>query len=180
MMRRSFITIMMVLGLTVSADVWANHALFEKLGVVPSRTIKDAPSFTLLDTHGETRSLKKFRGKPVLLHFWATWCAPCQEELPALQRLYEDMGDDQFEIVAVNIDRGDPTKVLEYIDKYKLTFLNLLDPEQTVRKQYFIRGLPTSYLIDSEGQLRGFVSGARTWAVKDSQQLFSMISAKTN
>jgi cytochrome c biogenesis protein CcmG, thiol:disulfide interchange protein DsbE len=180
MMQRSFITLMIILSLTVSADVWANHALFEKLGVVPSRTIKDAPSFSLVDTHGKTRTLKNFSGKPVLLHFWATWCVPCQEELPALQRLYEEMGNDQFEIVAVNIDRGDPAKVLEYIDKYKLTFLNLLDPEQSVRKQYFIRGLPTSYLIDGEGQMRGFISGARTWAVKDSERLFSLISAGAN
>ncbi|PIR01150.1 MAG: thiol-disulfide oxidoreductase [Nitrospinae bacterium CG11_big_fil_rev_8_21_14_0_20_45_15] len=179
-MQRILIVLSMILSLTATADVWANHALFEKLGVVPSRTIKEAPSFSLIDTHGKTKALKNFRGKPVLLHFWATWCAPCQEELPALQRLYEKMGGDQFEIVAVNIDRGDPAKVLEYIDKYKLTFLNLLDPEQTVRKQYFIRGLPTSYLIDTEGQLRGFVSGARTWAIKDSEQLFSMISARAN
>jgi len=180
MMQRSLITLMIVLSLSVSADVWANHALYEKLGVVPSRTIKDAPMFALKGITGKMVALKNFRGKPVLLHFWATWCAPCQEELPALQRLYEKMGNDHFEIVAVNIDRGDPAKVLEYIDKYKLTFLNLLDPEQTVRKQYFIRGLPTSYLIDTEGQLRGFVSGARTWSIKDSEQLFSLISARAN
>ncbi len=179
-MQRNLIALIMILSLSVSADVWASHALFEKLGVVPSRTSKEAPSFSLVNVNGEKVTLEKFRGKPILLHFWATWCVPCQEELPALQKLYEHSGGEQFEIIAVNIDRGNREKVLADIAKYGLKFTNLMDPEQTVRKEYFIRGLPTSYLIGSDGRLRGFISGARSWGIKDSENLFSVVAAKVN
>jgi len=166
--------------LSIATDVWANKAIFEKLGVVASRSAKEAPLFSLKNIKGKQVSLESFMGKPILLHFWATWCVPCQEELPALQKLYEQNGGEQFEVVAVNIDRDNPEKVMKYIKKYNLTFPNLMDPDQSVRRKYFIRGLPTSYLIDSNGKLRGFVSGARSWAVKDSKRLFSVVSARAN
>ena len=112
----------------------------------------------------------------VLLNFWATWCGPCKDELPAMQRLYEAQRKDGVEIVAVSIDRDNKERVKEYIRKYNLTFPVLLDPDQKVRKNYFIMGLPTSYLIGVDGKLKGFVSGAREWDSTISKQMFSTLT----
>jgi len=144
--------------LTASADP------FEQLGVARPRTSKPAPDFVLKDIRGQSVSLAQFKGKPVLLNFWATWCGPCREELPSMQRLYEaSKSNGGFQIIAISIDRSNIKKVNQYAEDLNLTFPILIDPDRETRKAYYIRGLPTSYLIDSEGTLRGFVSGARNW-----------------
>lgn len=80
-----------------------------------------------------------------------------------MQKLYESLNKKGIEVVAISIDRTDQGKVQEYAKQYHLTFPVLLDPDQKIRKNYYIMGLPTSYLIDASGKLRGFVSGAREW-----------------
>lgn len=137
---------------------------FEQLGVARPRTSKPAPDFVLKDIHGKTVSLAQFKGKPVLLNFWATWCGPCKEEMPSMQKLYDAaQNNGKFQIIAISIDRFNIEKVNQYAKDLNLTFPILIDPDREIRKTYFIRGLPTSYLIDSEGKLQGFVSGARNW-----------------
>jgi peroxiredoxin len=149
---------MCAVPLTTYADT------FEQLGVARPRTSKPAPDFELKNIHGKTVSLAQFKGKPVLLNFWATWCGPCREELPSMQKMH-DAGkkNGEFHIIAISIDRFNLKKVNQYAQDLNLKFPILLDPDRETRKAYFIRGLPTSYLIDSEGKLRGFVSGARNW-----------------
>jgi peroxiredoxin len=137
---------------------------FEQMGVARPRTVKQAPDFVLKDIYGKSINLAQFKGKPVLLNFWATWCGPCKEELPSMQRLHQaSKNNGGFQIIAVSIDRFNMEKVNQYAKELSLTFPILIDPDRKTRKAYFIRGLPTSYLIDSEGKLRGFVSGARNW-----------------
>ena len=80
-----------------------------------------------------------------------------------MQRLHESLDQEGIKVVAISIDRGNLKKVKKYADQYHLSFTILLDPDQETRKSYFIRGLPVSYLIDAEGMLRGFISGARNW-----------------
>ena len=154
----------------------AHRENFDKMGVVPPRNEMPAPDFTLESLDGNTLSLQDFRGKTILLNFWATWCGPCKDELPAMQRLYEALRKDGVEIVAVSIDRDNKERVKEYIRKYNLTFPVLLDPDQKIRKKYFIMGLPTSYLIGVDGKLKGFVSGAREWDSTISKQMFSTLT----
>lgn len=137
--------------------------LFEQFGVTPPRTPKPAPDFTLETLSGKTVSLKEFHGKPVLIHFWATWCKPCKDELPTLQKLYEDLGGKEIQILTINIDRWNKDRVEEFKNEFGLHFPILLDPGQEVRRKYFIMGLPTSYLVGADGTLQGYVSGAREW-----------------
>ena len=92
-----------------------------------------------------------------------------------MQRLYEDLKLDGFEIVAISIDRDKKEQVHRYIEEYDLTFPVLLDPNQNVRKDYFILGLPTSYLIGKDGKLKGFISGAREWNSVEAKQMFQTL-----
>lgn len=150
---------------------------FEQLGVARPRSSKQAPDFVLKDIHGQSINLSQFKGKPVLLNFWATWCGPCREELPSMQRMHEaSKKNGGFHIVAISIDRFNMNKVNKYAEDLNLTFPILVDPDRETRKAYFIRGLPTSYLIDAEGKLRGFVSGSRNWDNPASLELMKSLN----
>jgi len=159
----------------MSDSAMAHEGHFEKMGVSLPKIKRGAPNFNLKNLAGDSVALNSFQGKTILLNFWATWCLPCREELPSMQRMYEKLGSSGIEVVAVSIDRGNPRKVKKYIDQYNLTFPILLDPGQKVRKSYFIMGLPTSYLIGPDGYLRGFISGAREWDSPASIEMFSAL-----
>ncbi len=149
---------------------------FEQFGVARPRTSKPAPDFVLKDIHGKPVSLAQFKGKPILLNFWATWCGPCKEEMPSMQRLHDTAKNNgEFHVIAISIDRSNLKKVSQYAENLNLNFPILLDPERKTRKAYFIRGLPTSYLIDAEGKLRGFISGARQWDSPAAKQVFRLL-----
>ncbi len=153
---------------------------YESFGIAKPHRVKDAPPFTLKDLTGANVSLSNFKGKPVLLNFWATWCGACKEELPSMERLHKAAKDHGVQVVAISIDRGNQEKVQKYVKEYNLTFPILLDPEQKVRRSYFILGLPTSYLIDSQGKLRGFISGARQWDNDKFYEILSTIETQAN
>jgi len=169
-------------------QVTANPLLFEKMGIVAPKSSKMAPEFKLNNIRGGTTELSDFKGKVVLVNFWATWCAACVEEMESMQNLYNDLKKKDVEIVAISIDRWNEDRIIDYADKKNLNFHILRDPDQKVRKQYYIMGLPTSYLIDGDGKIRGYVSGARTWdsltskntllSLKDSGSLAELTTGK--
>jgi len=111
-----------------------------------------APSFVLPSIDGQEKSLEDFKGKPLMLHFWATWCPACREELPTFQRLYEELGPSGFNIVAINVGES-PEKVKKFVEEMGLTFPILLDPKREVANRYRVMGLPTTYWIDSSGKI---------------------------
>ena len=152
-MKSILILIMMLVWLPVKA--YAEHDFFNKVGVVPPKTSQPAPDFVVKNLKGQDVMLSDFNGKVVLLNFWATWCAACREEMASMQNLYSSLGKDGVEVLAVSIDRWNEDRIQKYVEKNNLTFPVLLDQNQKVRKQYHVRGIPTSYLIDGEGKLRG-------------------------
>jgi peroxiredoxin len=157
------IVLILVCSVLTSNPVWAEPEFSSDFGIVKPRRVKKAPDFALENLDGKKVRLSDFRGKPVLLNFWATWCEACKKEFPAMQRLYSQLKDDGFEIVAVSVDRRNRDRIEEFVKTYQIDFPILLDPNQQARRGYYIMGLPTSYLIDSQGYLRGFISGARAW-----------------
>lgn len=111
-----------------------------------------APAFTLKTLKGDEFSLNEAQGKPVVLNFWATWCGPCQRELPALQAAAERYGD---RVLIVGVDQGESAEIVQrYVDQLGLTFAIPLDPEFSVGELYNVRGLPTTYFIDRQGVIR--------------------------
>ena len=112
---------------------------------------KLAPEFTLKTLDGKEVSLKDFKGKVVLLNFWATWCPPCKEELPLFEEVYQKYKDKGFVILAINTD---PENLQDFLKKsnIKITFPILIG-EDRLLELYPVRGLPTSFLIDREGKI---------------------------
>jgi peroxiredoxin len=133
----------------------------EKFEPVGAGTV--APGFTLPDLEGTAVNLKDFRGKVVFLNFWATWCKPCEEEMPSMQQLYEDQEGRDFEIVAVSLDSEGPGVVREFVEKYGLTFVVLHDRRGRVKETYKTTGVPETFIIDQNGVIAEKVWGPRDW-----------------
>lgn len=134
----------------------------------------EAPAFTLTGMDGKKASLKDYRGKVVLLNFWASWCAPCREEMPALEKLWSDYKDRDFVIIAIAADRR-PEVARNLIDKLAISFPALFDTEGEVRKRYEVAALPTTYLIGKDGKISGRVIGAAQWDGDSSRKLIEKL-----
>jgi thiol-disulfide isomerase/thioredoxin len=121
----------------------------------PDNTLKvgaSAPDFQLTDLSGDKVRLSDFQGKVVLINFWATWCAPCQVEMPILQT-YSQRYKNDLVLLAVNAEES-KDKVEGFVKKLGLTFDVLLDPEGEVQRLYLLRGYPTSFFVDRNGTLQ--------------------------
>jgi peroxiredoxin len=114
---------------------------------------KPAPDFKLATLDGRSVKLSDYKGKKVILNFWATWCPPCKAEMPHMKNFYEHNKDKGIEILAVNLTNVDKGKdaVETFAKDYQLTFTIALDEEGTIGKQYQAFTIPTSYIIDSNG-----------------------------
>lgn len=123
-----------------------------------------AIEFELPDLDGNMVKLTEFRGKVVFLNIWATWCKPCEEEMPSMQKLYESLSDAPFEIVAVSIDSEKAAVVKEFVAKYKLTFTVLHDRPGKIKNTYKTTGVPETFIIDQNGVIAEKVWGPRDWS----------------
>jgi peroxiredoxin len=123
---------------------------------------KLADDFTLPTHGGGTVRLSDLRGKVVMINFWATWCPPCLEEMPAMERLYRQQRDGGFTLIAVSVD-ADPKKVGPFVTEHKLTFPIALDSRMEVANAYGVRALPSSFLVGPDGSLTALAIGPRAW-----------------
>ena len=121
-----------------------------------------APDFTLRALDGAEQSLSSLRGRVVLLNFWATWCKPCEDEMPAMQRLHAALAGPDFELLAVSVDEGD-AEVRAFRDRLGLRFPILLDPEKRAAGAYQTFRFPESWLIDRDGTVVARYIGPREW-----------------
>ncbi len=137
-------------GLTVSLD----RAGAANLGQL-------APDFTLRTPEGETIRLSDLKGRPVMINFWATWCAPCAVEMPALEETYRKYKDKGLVVLAVN-QAETPDKVTQYMRARDLTFPTVLDTDTSIAQLYRVTGYPTTWLVDRQGNLQQLRRGAFT------------------
>lgn len=122
---------------------------------------RTAPNFTLAKMGGGDLQLRDFRGKVVLLNFWATWCEPCKEEMPLMQAVYETYRDQGFEIIAVNLAEEEG-RVRRFIEEIGATFPVVYDITGGVHDMYLIRNMPTSYFIDRNGVVQAQITAPLT------------------
>lgn len=140
-----------------------------KRGVPTLGTV--SPAFQLVDLAGNRIALSDYKGKVVLLNFWATWCAPCRVEMPAMESLYQDLREEGLEVVAISVDPQGIVVTQPFKEAMGLTFDILHDSDYRVGAAYGARTLPMTYLIDREGILRHRVFGARDWNGQEAREL---------
>ncbi len=112
-----------------------------------------APNFTLTNLNGKEVSLSQFRGRPVILNFWATWCVPCRREMPALEKAFQTHQPDGLVILAINLKEDAPL-VESFVDELGLSFEILYDRQGEVNKTYTVAGLPRTIFIDRQGVIQ--------------------------
>lgn len=122
-----------------------------------------APRFSLRNLKGNLEGLDDHSGKVIIVNFWATWCVPCVKEMPSFENLYRRYRSQGLTLLAVSLDKGDPTKVQEFADKHKLSFPILLDTEGVAEKLYPSFSIPFTYVIDKQGRVVARVDGAKNW-----------------
>lgn len=141
----------------------------------------EAPGWSASTLEGEPVSRDDYEGKVVLLNIWATWCPPCREEMPSMQRLYETIDDPDFEVVAISVDADAPGllgymgrpggDVEEFVQEYGLTFDVLLDPSGGSGDAYRVVALPETFLIGRDGIIYRKVAGGTLWDAPQYQEL---------
>ncbi len=114
----------------------------------------EAPHFAGVTLDGDSLSLADFKGGPILVNIWATWCAPCRSEMPEIEELYQEYQAQGFRVVGVSIDnRGAADQIAEFAEEIGVSFTILHDPEQSITRNYQTIGVPESFLIDGDGVL---------------------------
>jgi peroxiredoxin len=125
-------------------------------------TAVPAPDFSLMDMDGEQHSLSDYRGQVIMLNFWATWCPPCRREIPSMESIFQDLGEQGFVVLAVN-EFEEPDHVFAYMGQLSVipNFPILFDTDSKVAQLYGVKGLPTTLLIDKQGQIVYSAVGGR-------------------
>ena len=142
----------------------------------PSESV-EAPVFSLPDLTGKKIQLKDYRGKLVFLNFFATWCGPCRQEMPGMERLFRAYRDKGLVVLAVNIEQS-PKTIRPFVQELKLSFPVLLDADGSVSHDYGIRALPVSFLVGRDGNLLWRAMGGREWDTPEMQSYIGQAVAE--
>jgi peroxiredoxin len=137
------------------------------LNYSPLKTGLAAPDFTFAGLDGKMVSLSDYRGHIILVNVWATWCPPCVDEMPSMERLYNELKGENFEILAVSIDALGTKAVAPFMKKYNLSFPALMDSGGTIKTLYQTTGVPESFIVNQEGILINKIIGPRDWAAPE-------------
>lgn len=160
---------------------WSGRGRFESAGLGA-----DAPLFTISNLEGEPVSLEAHRDRVVLVNIWATWCGPCVVEMPSMQRLYEQLEDQPFDILAVSVDAapGEPDAVgnmggdvAHFVREHGLTFQILHDPSGRIQQTYRTTGVPESFLVGKDGVIYKKIAGATEWDSPENLELIQRLLA---
>ena len=143
----------------------------QTLTPVPDRP--PAPDFDLKDPDGVPVRLSDFRGKPLIVNFWATWCPPCREEMPSMQRAHTAVSNEGIGLIAINVGE-DADTVAQFLADARVDFPLPIDETSMVVTSYPVRGLPTTFVVDPDGRLAYVATGGREW---DDPALLDLVRA---
>lgn len=156
--KNRFIMRLIVLLILASAIIFAIYTSLTQEKQAMLKVGDQAPDFALVDLDGVSHQLSDYKGQGVFLNFWGTWCAPCKKEMPAMGRQYEVYKDLGVQILAVNVAESD-LKVRTFADQYGMVFPTLIDQNKSVMRAYSIRPLPTTVLINPDGEIIKIITG---------------------
>ncbi|MGD9080273.1 MAG: TlpA disulfide reductase family protein [Desulfobacterales bacterium] len=148
--------------------------LFGNMGILKIPHVTLPVEIQLKDPYGNWIRLSDYRGKVVFLNFWATWCAACVVEMPAMEKLHRRLKDKDFMMVAINMQESD-AQVKAFFEKLKLSFTTLLDSSGEVAAGFAVNALPTTFVLDKEGRIVGAAIGPREWDSRASMALFDYL-----
>ncbi len=169
----SGLLVALLLGLGPSAAGGGAPDPFKALDLLRPGRQEPAKDFRAAALQEGSVGLADYRGEVVLLNFWATWCPPCRDEMPAMERLFQRYRHRGFAVVAVSLD-ANAALVPPFLRKYGLTFPVAHDPRMAVAERYGVRALPATFLIDRTGEVRAVAFGPRDW---DSAPAHAIIEA---
>jgi peroxiredoxin len=156
-----FIVIFIAFGCFILLQ--GKDSFFNQSKQVRPRPGMPVPDFTFPGLDGKNVSLSDFKGKVVFLNIWATWCPPCREEMPSMERLYRKLKDTDFVILAISVDASGAEAVTPFVRDYKLSFPVLVDIKGNSETLFGTTGIPESYIIDKQGVLDQKTIGPREW-----------------
>lgn len=140
--------------------------------------IETAKDFTLKDLNGKEVTLSEKKGKLVILNFWATWCPPCKEEMPSMEKLHKKYDGKDFEILAVALDSKGTEIVKPYIEKNGFTFTVLIDEKGAVSDMYRAYAVPMTFILGRDGTILDKITGAADWFSEESQAYIEEMMGK--
>jgi peroxiredoxin len=176
--RAAVVIFLLIAGLLVLLLLNQNKSYNNSVKIVPIAVGLPAPDFTFPGMDGKMVSLSDFRGKVVLVNIWATWCPSCVDEMPSMEKLYQKLKGEDFEILAVSIDSLGAEVVAPFMKKYKLTFPALIDSAGAIRMGYRTTGVPESFIIDKDGILVKKIIGSLDWTKPEILHLFQRLIQK--
>ena len=168
-------TLGVCLSTAAGAESLFTHAQAVERNLTTVKVGDEAPNFQLRDLAGNMMSLSQFRGKVVLLNFWATWCGPCRVEMPAMEQLYRTLSRREFEILAISTDAQGAAVTRPFQRAMGFTFPILHDEEYRVGFIYGARSLPLTFMVDRQGVIRKKIFGARDWDSPEARELIQIL-----
>ena len=148
--------ICVVVSLCLAVNVMATETL------TPINSKQLAPDFALQDTTGKLHRLSDYRGRPVIINFWTTWCPPCREELPSMNRAWHQLEQEGIAMLAINMGEDEDT-IFVFSADYPTDFPVLMDESGEVIAEWPVKGLPTTYVVAPDGRIAYRAIGSREW-----------------
>ncbi|MEM9755083.1 MAG: TlpA disulfide reductase family protein [Pseudomonadota bacterium] len=181
----SRLSVFAVIGLALGLG--ANAAVAQDLGALREGEMRGlavhadpmpVADGTFSDLDGGSHTLADFEGQVVLLNFWATWCAPCREEMPMLDALQQDLGGDDFQVVTLATGRNPPPAIRRFFDEEGIEALpTFIDPQQAIGRAMAVFGLPVTVIIDREGREIARLQGEADWSSPEARRLLEAVIA---
>lgn len=150
-----FAVVLLVVGITVASSLFSER---DK----PPEEGDSVAAFKLESLEGGMLGTADFKGRPMVINFWGTFCPPCVEETPALQRMYEKYKSEGIVIIGVNLGEKPTVRIEQFVDRFGVTYPILLDPELAIRDRYGVRQYPTTFFVDASGTVQEVMVGGMT------------------
>lgn len=174
--RRQWFVVLAVIAALGAVLAFAMRQMNSELFLVSPGSKAPAFHAQTLDPTPRDRALADYRGQVVLLNVWATWCGPCQVEMPSIERLYHDYGPQGLHVVAVSVDSaGSDATVRAFVQRYGLTFDVLHDPTGAIESRYQTTGYPETFIIGRDGVIRKKIIGADDWDSQGNRALINQL-----